>query len=260
MKGIILIIFWLLSVNSIFSQYKFYALPERTSSDKFGILPYWLSNPLNLKYKDEICFTATATPSRFLVKDLNSVSTQLVFPVGKYLTSSFQLGYFGSDKFSYTSFGIDVQKTFLDNFNLAGTFKANMFTIPTVGSRLYSDLNLFLEYFAFEEFWVSFKFENLFNINPFSNSIAGVGTLLYLTDFFAFGLDVNVFLKQFTSFTFISDFIPFENFCFNVSATTVPQIVYISAGYRFHHNFLSFHFQYNINLGVLQTLSFSYVF
>lgn len=260
MKGINLIIFWLLSVNSIFSQYKFYALPERNSSDKFGILPYWLSNPLNLKDKDELCLTATATPSRFLVKDLNSLSTQIALPVGNYFNSAFQIGYLGSNNFSYSSFGIDVQRTFFDNFNLAGTLKGNMFTIPTVGSRIYSDLNLFLEYFAFDEFWISFKFENLFNINPLSNCIAGVGTLLELTNFFTFEMDVNVFLKQFTSFTFISDFMPLENFCLNVSVTTIPQIVYISTGYRFHHYFLSFHFQYNNNLGVLQTLSFSYEF
>ncbi len=260
MKGISLIMFWLLSFNSIFSQYQFYALPDKNSSDEFGILPYWISNPLSLKGKDTICFTATATPSRFLVKDLNSVSTQLVLPVGKYFNSAFQLGYLGTDKFSYSSFRIDIQKSFFNKFNLAGSFMANMFTIPTFSFRLYPDLNLFLEYFAFDEFNVSFCFKNLFNLNPLSNNIAGFGTLIKLTNFFAFGLDVNVFLKQFTSLTFNSDFIPFENFCFSVSATTIPPVVHISAGYRLHHYFLSFHFQYHNYLGVLQTFSFSYEF
>jgi len=257
MRAVVILAAWIFSVSFLFSQFYSGSIPEKTYSDPFDILPFWVSNPLNLKNFDKINLTGIVSPSRFLVKDLNSVGTCVGFPLPLNFKSSLSLTYIGSPKFFYSQAGLSLQKEFFDKFNFASSFYANFFTITSFGYKTYPNINIYLEYLPVSILRFSFKYKNLFEFNQLENSITGFGCLLELKDICALGLDCNIILSHYTSYSFNVEFVPFENFCFDAVISTLPQTMSFSLGYKVGNFIFSYHFHYHYYLGPSQAFCFS---
>jgi len=257
MKVVYILAAWIFSFCCVFSQSQYFSIPEKNCSDAFGILPSWVTNPLNLKNIDKITFIGLISPSRYFVKELNSVGTGVILPMPLGIKSSLNIAYLGSKKFYYSQANFNFQRDVFEKFNFALSFGGNFFTIPSFGYKFHPNIDAFIEYFPYEFLSTSFKYKNLFGLNPLENNIAGFGCLFKFENFCALGFDCNIAFSLYTSYSFNLELLPYENLCLNFVVSTLPQTLNLSLGYKFDGFSFSLHFIYHNYLGLSQTIGFT---
>lgn len=260
MKAKSIIFFFLFSSFLANSQLFYNVIPFKTCSNSFVVLPFWINNPLNLRFVDRLEASFCVTPSKFLLKELNSAGCNVAFPLPLDFNTGISIDYLGANKFSYSNFKFSLQKTLFNKFNFATSLGSNLLSVESFGIVSNLNWNVFLEYFAFDNFQISFAYKNLFGLNNLQNQFASIGTQYDFESICLLGSSVNISLNEFTSYNFYITFKAIEKIIFDIDVQTNPQAITFSIGGIFDDFILSLFVQYNNFLMFSQTLCITIMF
>lgn len=255
----IIFIFWVSSLIAN-SQDIFNVIPFKSCSYKYDFIPFWITNPLNLKSKGTLEASFSVSPSKFLLKELNSVGCYVNFSLPYGFNSALSLDYLGGNKFSYSNFRLAFQKVLFNRFNFATTFGSDLISVEAFGILSKLNWNIFFEYLIFDMLQISFVYKNLFGINDFKNQSASLGFQYNFENICTFGSGISVFLNTYTSYKFYITFTPIDRLLLDVDIQTNPQAITFSIGSVFDDFSLSFFLQYNNLLMLSQTICITLMF
>ncbi|MCX7879198.1 MAG: hypothetical protein N2517_00870 [Ignavibacteria bacterium] len=260
MKFAIFCLVNILVIGSLICSEVFTAFPEFICSNRGLKFPLWRSNPQTLQNLDGATLGIYVTPSKFLMKELNSAGVSFAFILPMKFYGAVGLNYLGSEIFSISSFNASIQREIFDNFSGASSFSLNMFQVRDFGFRLSGEINLWAQYFAYEPLVIGFKYQNMFTLMREKNSIVGLGIQYDIIPSFVLGMDINQNLGKFTTLSLYCLFELMNDLTITVHTNTLPPE--ITLGFLLNINeyqFLLF-LNYNNNLQLTQTFGLNYRF
>lgn len=235
-------------------------IASNNTSNPIGIESNWIGNPLNLYFtKDTNQILIAVTPSKFLLPDLNVYT--LAFCKKEFLpiNVSSVLNFIHSKIFSNFFINLSINKHLFDNYNLA--FRISSEITSVTGFKPVSNFfaDIFFEYLFNEVFLVGCNFQNLMSHN-FPKKI-GFGVSYLISNDFLCGLDMNIHLKQFTSYKFVASMRLIENLLSELMYSTNPPIVNLSNELEISDLLkLILSTEYNTKLGISQTIAIQLCF
>ncbi len=254
---ILLLIFAIINPY-LFSQDGFsYSSPVENCSNQLMYEFRWQSNPLNLKSIEGWNVSLTFSPSRFLIKELNSVSFGVATDTFSFLNVGLGVNYLGSKLFSESSLFFSLQKRLFNWFSFATRFKTQILKVEDFGTKTHFNSDVFIQYEGFNNFSIAFNLINLFGTPDVSGEYktTGLGFRFNPTINISSGFDVNFIVGYFTSYS--------VNFCvkvgeyINVEAIfrTLPQLFNFSTSVVLSQHLTIFlSVEYNNYLALSQTL------
>ncbi|MGQ9819610.1 MAG: hypothetical protein ACUVQ1_06780 [Candidatus Kapaibacteriales bacterium] len=250
--------FLLYSKNLSYESLSF--ITSYNTSNPIGIESNWIGNPLNLSYiNNAIQILIAVTPSKFSLPDLNTYSIALCKKEFLSINTSSTFHFIHSKIFSNYFINLALNKPFFENYNLAVQFSSETISVTGFKSKSNFYADIFFEYLLNELFRVGCRFQNLFSKDMHKK--IGFGASYIISDDFFCGVDINIYLKQFTSYKFVSSIRLTEKYTSEIMFSTNPSLVNFSNELEISNILkLFFALEYNTKLGISQTIAIQLCF
>lgn len=235
-------------------------IESNNTSNPIGIESKWTGNPLNLSFTKSINqFFIGVTPSKFLLPELNVYTLGYCKKEFLSINASSVLNFIHSNIFSNYFINFSLNKLFFDNYNLAFRFSSEIITVTGFKPILNFITDIFLEYLFSEVFRIACNFQNL--MSRYYPKKIGIGASYLISDDFFCGLDMNIHLKQLTSYKFVSSIRLIDNLLSEIMYSSNPSIVNLSNELEISDLLkLILSTEYNTKLGISQTIAIQLCF
>lgn len=235
-------------------------IPSNNTSNPIGIESNWIGNPLNLSFTESTNQILIAvTPSKFLLPDLNVYTLALCKKEFLSINASSVLNFIHSKIFSNFFINLSINKHLFENYNLALRLSSEIISVRGFKPVSNFSADILFEYLFSKVFRVGCNFQNLM-FNYFPKKIGFGASYVFSEDFFC-GLDMNIHLKEFTSYKFVSTMRLIDNLLSEIMYSTNPSIVNLLNELEISDLLkLILSIEYNTKLGISQTIAIQLCF